>query len=175
MSEIIVKKEDITKMNVEAIVNAANKTLLGGGGVDGAIHLAAGPELYKECKKLNGCNVGEAKITAGFNLKVDYIIHTVGPKYTGADRDELLLRSCYRNSLEVAKRNDVHSIAFPGISTGKFRYPQYEATVAAVDEIKKWFELNPEYNITVYLVCINSSVEEIYINVLEKFREDKLH
>lgn len=169
MSTIIVRNENITKMDVDAIVNAANKSLLGGGGVDGAIHLAAGPELLQECIKLNGCNVGEAKITNGYELKAKHIIHTVGPRYTGSENDESLLRSCYRNSLDIAKNNDLHTIAFPGISTGKFHYPVYEATVAAVTEIKKWFETYPDYDITVFLVCINSSVEDIYNSVIEKY------
>jgi len=168
MSDIKVINADITKLEVDAIVNAANKTLLGGGGIDGAIHYAAGPELLEECKSLNGCDVGEAKITKGYRLKADYIIHTVGPKYTGSDDDEILLRSCYRNSLNLAKIYNIHSIAFPGISTGKYRYPKYEATRAAVDEIREWFEHNSEYSIMVYLTCINSMVEEIYKNVLEQ-------
>ena len=168
MSEIKVINGDITKLEVGAIVNAANKTLLGGGGVDGAIHYVAGPELLEECRRLNGCDVGEAKITKGYKLKAGYIIHTVGPKYTGSDEDEKLLRSCYRNSLNLAKTYNIHSIAFPGISTGKYRYPKYEATQAAVDEIRKWFRDNAEYDITVCLTCINSQVEDIYRNVIKQ-------
>lgn len=166
MSKIIIRNDNITQMEVDAIVNAANRTLLGGGGIDGAIHFAAGPSLLEECRHLNGCNDGEAKITKGYKLKAKYIIHTVGPKYTGSEKDEIILRSCYRNSLFLAKENDIHSIAFPGISTGKFGYPKYAATVIAVDEIKNWMDNNSEYEITVYLVCINNTVEEIYKKVL---------
>lgn len=167
MSEIKVINGDITKLEVDAIVNAANKTLLGGGGVDGAIHCAAGPELLEECRGLDGCDVGEAKITKGYKLKARYVIHTVGPKYTGSEEDEKLLRSCYRNSLKLAKTYNIHSIAFPGISTGKYRYPKYEATQVAVDEIRKWFKDNSEYDITVFLTCINSMVEDIYRKVIK--------
>ena len=111
-------KADITALNVDAIINAANKTLLGGGGVDGAIHRAAGCELLEECRTLNGCETGEAKITKGYKLPAKFVIHTVGPVYSGKLRDAELLRNCYSNSLDLAKKNSLHEIAFPGISTG---------------------------------------------------------
>ncbi|MBI5138940.1 MAG: O-acetyl-ADP-ribose deacetylase [Candidatus Vogelbacteria bacterium] len=136
---IKVVQGDITSLKVDAIVNAANSTLLGGGGVDGAIHRAAGPELKTYCAKLGGCPTGESKITPGFKLPAKYVIHTVGPVWHGGKSDEsTLLANCYRNSLELALKNGVKTIAFPSISTGAYGYPKEEAAKIAVSVMREY-------------------------------------
>src|SRR5512137_3144449 len=134
---------DITTLNADAIVNAANKSLLGGGGVDGAIHKAAGPGLREECAALNGCETGHSKITGGYGLKAKYIIHTVGPVWYGGYRDETeLLASCYQTSLALAKQKKLKCIAFPGISTGVYGFPRDLAAIIAVNETKRFLNRN---------------------------------
>ncbi len=149
---IFIEKGDITKQNVDAIVNAANNTLLGGGGVDGAIHRAAGPELIEYNRRLGGCLTGEAKISPGFKLPAKYIIHTVGPIWQDGRHDEDdLLTNCYRNSLEMAIENDVKTIAFPSISTGAYHFPLDRAAEIAVREVKNFLEKNDDLEKVIFI------------------------
>ncbi|CUO01357.1 O-acetyl-ADP-ribose deacetylase [Faecalibacterium prausnitzii] len=161
-SQIQVVQGDITKLDCDGIVNAANRSLLGGGGVDGAIHRAAGPELLAECRTLHGCRTGEAKITKGYRLKAKYIIHTVGPIYSGTAEDAAQLTDCYRNSLELAKSYDVHSIAFPAISTGVYGYPLEDATEIAVKTVAQWLEAHADYAMQVIFCCFDARTERVY-------------
>ena len=142
MTDIKIIQGDITKMKADAIVNAANNSLLGGGGVDGAIHAAAGPHLLEECMTLHGCHTGDAKITLGYDLPAKHVIHTVGPVYSGKSSDCDMLRACYRNSLDLAKKADLHSIIFPAISTGAFGFPAKIAAEIAYDTIAEWQKEN---------------------------------
>jgi O-acetyl-ADP-ribose deacetylase (regulator of RNase III) len=166
-SKLIVIKGDITKLNVDAIVNAANHSLLGGGGVDGAIHRAAGRELYEECKTLGGCNTGDAKITKGYKLPAKYVIHTVGPIYGREGGNEAdLLANCYKNSLTLAVAHNVRTIAFPSISTGAYGYPIEMASKIAVTTVKNFLDEKKGYVEKVYFVTFSDIDFKIYQNLL---------
>lgn len=166
MIEVI--QGDITEMKVDAIVNAANESLLGGGGVDGAIHRAAGPGLLDECRRLNGCRTGDAKITGGHNLPARHVIHTVGPVWNGGNRGETdLLASCYRRSLEIAVENGVKTIAFPCISTGVYRFPKEKACRIAVDTVRSFLDQHDAIE-RVTFVCFGNDNYEFYQRVLNK-------
>lgn len=158
---------DITQLDVDAIVNAANTSLMGGGGVDGAIHRAAGQELVAECMTLNGCPTGEARITKGYRLKARHVIHTVGPVWHGGRNGEQeLLQSCYRNSLELAAKHGLHSIAFPCISTGVYRFPADQAAEIAVGSVRQFLE-TPSSIQTVIFCCFSEADRVKYETLLE--------
>ena len=167
LERIVVVEGDITKQEVEAIVNAANSTLMGGGGVDGAIHRAAGPGLVEECRRLGGCPTGQAKMTRGHNLPAKWVIHTVGPVWHGGTRGEdELLASCYRNSLQLAVEIGIHSIAFPAISTGAYGFPLERATAIAVSEVRSFLEKNPSLEKVVF-VCFGKYTHECYLKAVK--------
>ncbi len=157
---------DITQLDVDVIVNAANKTLLGGGGVDGAIHRAAGPLLLEECRGLNGCQTGEAKITKGYNLPAKYVIHVVGPVYRGRPEDRILLANCYRNSLSLADENNLSSIAFPAISCGVYGYPMNKACEIAVTVTADFLKQSGR-KLKVFFVLFSASDLGIYKDFLQ--------
>lgn len=166
---------DITKLPVDSIVNAANSSLLGGGGVDGAIHRAAGPELEFECRMLNGCKIGDAKLTKGYRLPARYIIHTVGPVWQGGGKGEAeLLASCYRRSLELAAAKGCRTVAFPAISTGVYRYPKDQATQIAVGTVSAFTRQNavPE---TVIFCCFDQQTAELYQQALLRLAKGDVH
>ncbi|MCR4676943.1 MAG: O-acetyl-ADP-ribose deacetylase [Sphaerochaetaceae bacterium] len=161
---IHIVRDSVVWQDTDAIVNAANSSLLGGGGVDGAIHAAAGPLLVKECATLGGCKTGEAKITKGYKLKAKYVIHTVGPVYSGTDRDRTLLSSCYTNCLNLALENGCKSISFCCISTGVYRYPLKEATEIALSTTENWLEDHPETDFEVRFCCYSDREYFVYKN-----------
>jgi O-acetyl-ADP-ribose deacetylase (regulator of RNase III) len=164
---------DITQEDVDAIVNAANSSLLGGGGVDGAIHRAAGPELVAETRTLGGCKIGDAKISKGYKLKARHVIHTVGPVYRAGDSDvPRLLASAYRRSLEVARENDLHTIAFPAISTGIFGYPLPEAAPIALQTVCDFAGAHPEIQ-RVRFVLFDSKAMNAYQQALKSMAEQR--
>lgn len=166
-------KNDITKItDVQAIVNAANNSLLGGGGVDGAIHRAAGPKLLAECRTLHGCETGEAKITKAYNLPCKYVIHTVGPIWNGGgNREEALLSSCYFNSMKLASANGIRSIAFPSISTGVYRFPVELAAKIAVNTVNKFLQDHPDKFDLVEWVLFDSHTESVYEAEMERIKK----
>lgn len=154
---------DITREDVDAIVNAANESLLGGGGVDGAIHRAAGPELLAECRGIGGCPTGEARLTGGYRLKARHVIHTAGPVWRGAGNEATLLRACYRNCLALAEQHRLSSLAFPAISTGVYGYPAEAAAVIAVDSVRRH---RPVTVTRVRMVCFDAATLSIYQRLL---------
>lgn len=168
MNKIKIIQDDITNLSVDAIVNAANNSLLGGLGVDGAIHKAAGSQLLEECRQLHGCETGQAKITRGYNLLAKHVIHTVGPVYSGSEHDDELLRSCYINSLNLAKKANLHSIAFPAISTGAYGFPRERAAKIAFQAVKVWLRQNSQYQMEVLMCAFDSKTSKLYQKELEK-------
>lgn len=166
MAQIEALKGDITKLKVDAIVNAANESLLGGGGVDGAIHRAAGRSLLEECKTLNGCETGQSKITKGYNLPAKYVIHAVGPVWHSGNKNEReLLKSCYNTALNLAKENGIKTIAFPAISCGVYHFPLEEACNIATDTVREFIIKNDCLEKVIF-IDINDNIIEIYKRIL---------
>ncbi|MHC4996375.1 MAG: O-acetyl-ADP-ribose deacetylase [Planctomycetota bacterium] len=164
---IHITTQDITTLDLDAIVNAANTSLLGGGGVDGAIHRAAGPQLVEYCATLGGCATGDARITPGFNLPARHVIHTVGPVWNGGQRgEEDLLASCYRRCFALALQNNIRTIAFPAISCGVYRFPIERATSIALSQTRSALEKSPDLE-AVWFVCFDPRVHEAYSRALE--------
>jgi len=171
--KISLQQGDITKCNVDAIVNAANSSLLGGGGVDGAIHRAGGPAILDECRTIRarqgGCKTGEAVITTGGNLPARYVIHTVGPVWNGGhNNEEELLAGCYRNSLQLAVKNDIKTIAFPSISTGIYHFPKDKAAAIAVSTVSGFLNTDPDSLDSVVFVCFDQENYQLYQALLNK-------
>ncbi|HLB58310.1 MAG TPA: O-acetyl-ADP-ribose deacetylase [Gammaproteobacteria bacterium] len=165
-AKLTLLKGDITKLKVDAIVNAANTSLLGGGGIDGAIHGAAGPELLAECEKLGGCFIGHAKLTKGYALPAKYVIHTVGPVWRGGAKGEpQLLAACYESTLALALKQNIKTIAFPAISCGIYGYPPSQAATIAIKETANFLELHPDID-AVYFVCFDDAIYDAYEHVL---------
>jgi O-acetyl-ADP-ribose deacetylase (regulator of RNase III) len=165
---IAVIQGDITEQKVDAIVNAANNSLLGGGGVDGAIHRAAGPELLEECQGLGGCETGQAKMTRGYRLPAQWVIHAVGPVWQGGDRNEdQLLAQCYRSCFALAEEYAIKTMAFPSISTGAYGFPLERATRIAVTEVKEFLERNSTLE-KVLLICFSERAYQCYVNVVRE-------
>ena len=173
VDKIKITEGDITKQRVDAIVNAANESLLGGGGVDGAIHHAAGPGLLEACRKLNGCKTGEAKITGGYNLPAKYVIHTVGPVWSGrgdGSREDALLANCYRNSLTLGIAHKVKTIAFPAISTGVYRFPVERAARIVYHEVASFLKQDATLEKVIF-VCFGGEAFSIYHDIATRYFE----
>lgn len=172
ISRIELKEGDISQLAVDAVVNAANQTLLGGGGVDGAIHRAAGPGLVQECRGLGGCRPGEAKITGGYNLPAKYVIHTVGPIYRGRDEDARILTACYQNSLELAVTHQCRTIGFPAISCGAYRYPIEDACKIAIETVLGFLASDNALSKVIFVLFLPYQVD-IYDQYLIQYKIGK--